>query len=421
MLNFLHRLSRRFVRKSTQVFQTPLNKVSLVILIIIDVFVLINVFSGLYSVSSFPLSPQETYPCYADYQTFHDSQSNLNDRQFSALQGAFSPPAPVPSDERRLGQVDSLCQNYLNQKQAVDTPENRQLIDSISGLENNIIIQENKINELQQQYDSTLLEKIAGQDPQDSITTSSAGETRRDIEQAQGEIDRWRQEIDQTKLQLTQTPTAQAYLETLSNPTHYQTLKRSYAKARFWYPNLQFLLQVLFLVPLIGLTYAWHHHSIQSNKGLQSLLSWHLLLIFCIPLIVRAFEFLQFSNLAAVLVRTIITLVGGLWFIASYLFIFTIPLLGFGLIKLLQYFVFNPKIQAKKRIQKQRCMQCNARLYTLDPFCPHCGFNQYQECPHCHQSTYQYAPFCRVCGTAVSTDHSPPQLLSLGNAPEDVD
>ncbi|MGA0199813.1 MAG: hypothetical protein ACO3NK_11980 [Prochlorotrichaceae cyanobacterium] len=106
----------------------------------------------------------------------------------------------------------------------------------------------------------------------------------------------------------------------------------------------------------------------------------------------------------SILVRTIITLVGGLWFIASYLFIFTIPLLGFGLIKLLQYFVFNPKVQAKKRIQKQRCMQCNARLHTLDPFCPHCGFNQYQECSHCHQSTYKYAPFCRVCGTTISLD-----------------
>ncbi|MGA1132663.1 MAG: zinc ribbon domain-containing protein, partial [Prochlorotrichaceae cyanobacterium] len=111
MLNFLQRLSRRFVRKSTQVSQTPLNKVSLIILIIIDVFVLINVFSGLYSVSSFPLSPQETYPCYSDYQTFHDSQSSLNDRQFLALQDALNPSSPVPNDilERRLGQVDSLC------------------------------------------------------------------------------------------------------------------------------------------------------------------------------------------------------------------------------------------------------------------------------------------------------------------------
>ncbi|MGA1133977.1 MAG: zinc ribbon domain-containing protein, partial [Prochlorotrichaceae cyanobacterium] len=297
-----------------------------------------------------------------------------------------------------------LCQDYLKQKQAVDTPENRQFIQVISGLENNIVIQQNRINELQQQYDSTLLEKIAGQDPQDSITTSSASETRRDIEQAQSEIDRWRQEIDQTKVQLSETPPAKTYLETLSNTTHYQTLQSSYEKSSFWYPNLQFLLQILFLVPLIGLTYGWHQQSIQSNKGLQSLLSWHLLLIFCIPLIVRAFEFLQFSNLVSILVRTIITLVGGLWFIASYLFIFTIPLLGFGLIKLLQYFVFNPKVQAKKRIQKQRCMQCNARLHTLDPFCPHCGFNQYQECSHCHQSTYKYAPFCRVCGTTISLD-----------------
>jgi hypothetical protein len=372
----------------------------------VDIFVLINVFSGLYSISSVPLSPYETYPCYSDYQTFHESNSSIGDRQFIALQDALNPlpSAPLPVQERRLGKVDNFCQQYLDQKKAIHTPENRKLLQGISDLENNISVKQNQITELQQQYDSTLLEKIAGQDPQNSITTSTAENTRRDLERAKAEIDRWRKEITSIKVQLATTPPAQTYLETLGDTTRYQTLQKSYEKAAFWYPNLQFLLQVLFLVPLIGLTYGWHDQSIQKHRGLQSLLSWHLLVIFCIPLLVRLFEFLQFSNLVSVLVEAIIALVGGLWFIASYLFIIMIPLMGFGLIKFLQHFVFNAKVQAKKRIQKQRCIQCNARLYTTDPFCPHCGFNQYQECPHCHESTYQYAPFCRVCGTAFSRD-----------------
>jgi len=408
MLNFLQRFSRRFVRKSTQVSQTPLNKVSLIILIIVDIFVLINVFSGLYNISAVPLSPYEAYPCYSDYQNFHDSNSNLplSDRQFLALEEALNPPpsAPIDIQSRRLGKIDPLCQEYLEQKRAVNISENQNLLQTLSGLENNISIKETKISELEKQYDSTLLEKIAGQASENSITTSTAEATRRDIEQAKGEIDRWRQEISSVKEKLIQNPVAKIYLDTLNNTTHYQTLKKSYEKSEFWYPNLQFLLQILFLIPLIGLTYGWHHQTIQTNKGLQSLLSWHLLLIFCIPLIVRVFQFLLFSNLVSLVVETVITLVGGLWFIASYLFIITIPLLGFGLIKFLQHFVFNPKVQAKKRIQKQRCIQCNSRLYTTDPFCPHCGFNQYQECPHCHNSTYQYAPFCRVCGTAFPID-----------------
>ena len=207
-------------------------------------------------------------------------------------------------------------------------------------------------------------------------------------------------EIVDLKANFVTNPVSKTYLETLGNASIYQTLKTSYEKAEFWYPNIQFILQILFLVPLIGLTYAWHAQALNTNKSLQALLSWHLLLIFCVPLLVRVFEFLQFSNLVSAIVEVIITLVGGLWFIASYLLIFTIPLLGFGLIKFLQRFVFNPRVQAKKRIQKQRCIQCNARLHTPDPFCPHCGFNQYQECPHCHQLSYQYAPFCRACGTA---------------------
>ncbi|MEB3162353.1 MAG: zinc ribbon domain-containing protein, partial [Prochlorothrix sp.] len=58
-------------------------------------------------------------------------------------------------------------------------------------------------------------------------------------------------------------------------------------------------------------------------------------------------------------------------------------------------------VQAKKRIQSHRCIQCNAQLHSDDPFCPHCGFNQFQDCPHCHSQTYQYSPFCRVCGTEL--------------------
>jgi len=402
MLNYLQRFSRRFIRKSTQISQTPLNKVSLVILIIVDIFVLINVFSGLYNISALPLSPYETYPCYSDYQTFHESNSPIGDRQFLALQEALNPLPSSPEDfqTRRLGTVDSFCQDYLAQKKAVDTADNRQFLQDISDRENNISVKQNKINELQQQYDSTLLEKIAGQDPQNSITTSTAENTRRDLEQAKAEIDRWRKEIADLKVNLVTNPVSKTYLETLGNTSHYQTLKTSYEKAQFWYPNVQFLLQILFLVPLIGLTYAWHSQALNTNKSLQALLSWHLLLIFCVPLLVRVFEFLQFSNLVSAILEVIIALVGGLWFIASYLLIFTIPLLGFGLIKFLQRFVFNPRVQAKKRIQKQRCIQCNARLHTPDPFCPHCGFHQYQECPHCHQLSYQYAPFCRACGTA---------------------
>lgn len=107
---------------------------------------------------------------------------------------------------------------------------------------------------------------------------------------------------------------------------------------------------------------------------------------------------IQFGNLVSVVVEIITTLFGGLIFISSYVLILIIPLLGFGLIKLLQLVVFNPQIQARKRIQKVRCINCNTKLRLIDEFCCNCGFKQYTECLNCHEETYKLTNFCSHCG-----------------------
>jgi len=409
MFGFFRRFTRRFVRKSTRISQTPLNRASLVILILVDLFVLFQVFGGLVSVGSFPLSPSETYPCYGAYQSYHTPGDDrpLVDRQVETIRNFLTQPIYPGSSptsftpERRLGEVSSLCTEYDGLLKGLDSAENRGLHDRITGLDNNIAIKQREISQLREEYDSTLLEEIAGQTPEASITASTASQTKARIETAEREIDRWKTEITTAKTELLATPSSQAYLKLLDDAGRYETLKQDYEKAEFWHPNLQFLLQLIFLAPLILVTYRWHSQAVLKDWGLQSLLSWHLLLIFCIPLVVRLFEFLQFSNLVQVAVEVVIALVGGLYFIASYLFIILVPLVGFGLIKFLQHFIFNPRVQAKKRIQSHRCIQCNAQLHSDDPFCPHCGFNQFQDCPHCHSQTYQYSPFCRVCGTEL--------------------
>ena len=187
----------------------------------------------------------------------------------------------------------------------------------------------------------------------------------------------------------------------MGDRARYDTLQAAYDHAAFWHPNQVLGLQILFLTPLIVVAYGWHRLASRRQWGLQTLLSWHLLLIVCLPLAVRLFEFVQFGNLVGAVVEAIVQVLGGLLFLASYLLIAIIPLLGFALIKLLQRFVFNPRVQAKNRIQKGRCIRCSAKLRSDDAFCPHCGFGQYQTCNHCHQPTYKYTPHCHHCGTAL--------------------
>ncbi|HEY9828682.1 MAG TPA: zinc ribbon domain-containing protein, partial [Stenomitos sp.] len=70
MFAAIRRAIRQLVRKSTHVRHSSINKVSIVILILVDLFVLVNVFNGLDSIARWPLAPQEEFPCYAAYADY---------------------------------------------------------------------------------------------------------------------------------------------------------------------------------------------------------------------------------------------------------------------------------------------------------------------------------------------------------------
>jgi hypothetical protein len=407
MLRFIRRVGRRFLRKSTQIHHEPINKISIVILILIDLFVLLNVFGGLASISQWPLSPGEQFVCWSDYAALHETppEQDLRLVQVDLLQNAIAThenAPPIPFDTApRLGKVDPICQAHQQRQATVDTPENRGYRDQILTLNVDIAGLEEKNRVLREQYDSTLLENIAGQDPATSINESTAENTQAEIEANQQQIEQKRAEVTVLETALMESPEGVAYLDWVGDRDRYDTLQTEYERATFWHPNQVLGLQILFLTPLIAVAYGWHRLANRRQWGLQALLSWHLLLIVCLPLAVRLFEFVQFGNLVGVVVEAIVAVLGGLLFLASYLLIAVIPLLGFGLIKLLQRFVFNPKVQAKNRIQKSRCIRCSAKLRSDDAFCPYCGFGQYQTCGHCHHETYKYTPHCHHCGQGV--------------------
>lgn len=407
MFAYLRRLIRRFVRKSTYIDREPINKVSIVILILIDIFVLVNVFSGLSSIAAWPLSPDEQFSCYAPYQTYQEEpkraslafQSATIENKIRQLKNL---PQNISSPANRLGEISPLCSQYQSREAALTVPENNTLLTEIDRLRTSNSKLEQEISTLQSQYDSALLEKIAGQDRTRSINVAAADRIKSDIETKKAKIFDNKKQLTAKQQQLIKTPSSAAYLALLDNTSEYQNIEKAYKSASFWYPNQQLFLQVLFLLPLIAIAYFWHSTATRRHKGLQSLLSWHLLLIFCIPLLIKFFEFIQFGNIVAALVEVVTTLLGGLLFVASYALILIIPLLGFALIKILQMFVFNPRIQARNRLKNVRCLHCNFKLRLEDDFCPNCGFHQYQDCSNCHEKTYKFVPFCRECGHSLN-------------------
>ncbi|MTJ06518.1 MULTISPECIES: hypothetical protein [unclassified Anabaena] len=404
MFTRIRRLLSRFFNNSRTVNNEPLNKVSLIVIILVDIFILINVFTGLNNISEWHLSPYQAYPCYTEWDNYK-TQTTKN-KDYEILRNSL----PYGSNEQRvrqryqdvevghLGKVSEICLNYGESKDKLNNPQNQKILTTINQTQDKINSLEQANATIRQQYDSTLLEKIAGQSSANSINQVRAEKAKQELAQNSQKISTLKQEINNLQNQLLTKPESIAFLSFLKDETKFNQVKKGYEDASFWYPSIQLFFQSIFLVPLILIALLVNNFSQNKGYGLIALISWHLLVIFLIPLILKIFQFLQIGIIFQFLFDVISSLFGGLIFLISYAYILLIPLIGFGMIKFFQTVVFNPKVQAVSRIQKSRCIRCGKKIRPQDNHCPHCGYYQYVECHNCHNLTYKELPYCHHCG-----------------------
>jgi hypothetical protein len=399
----IRRLWREFLSRSRTINNEPLNKVSLIVIIFIDIFILVNVFTGLDDISRWHLSPSEAYPCHSEWKGYQTKTNKDKDYAIvkSSLQFDTAPSLQqdyLQQQRGHLGKVSEVCLKYAEYKDKIYNSENRQTIKTIDQKQSQIGKLEQTNRNIRAQYDSTLLEKIAGQKNQQSINAVSAEKAKQELDRNSGNIATLNQDISSLKNQLVTKPESSNFLNFVKDNGQFQPVEAGYKRANFWYPSIQFAFQSLFLVPLILVALSVYNFAQRRGYGLISLISWHLLVIFFIPLVLKVFEFLRFGVILEFLINVFNALFGGLLFLISYVYILLIPLFGFGVIKFLQKVVFNSKVQAANRVQKSCCINCARKIGSNDAYCPHCGYYQYVECPNCHNLTYKYLPHCKVCG-----------------------
>ncbi|MFP5272715.1 hypothetical protein [Coleofasciculus sp.] len=411
MLTQIRRLLNRFFRRSRTINDEPLNKISLIVIILIDIFILVNVFTGLNDISQWYISPSSAYPCYSEWKNYQTQTTS--DKDYEIIQSSVISARNYQSTFQQtyqqaavghLGTVSPTCLEYGSYKDKLNNPENQQIIAAIDQKQEQISQLEQTNRSIREQYDSTLLEKIAGQSRDQSINRVGAEQAKQQLEQNNRNIARLKQEIAELKNQLTAKPESLVFINFLKDDGTFQSIENAYQRASFWYPSIQFSFQSLFLLPLIFLSLSVYNFAQRKGYGLIALISWHLSVVFFVPLIFKLFEFLQFGAIVQFLVDIISTLLGGLVFLISYAYILLIPLIGFGIIKFFQKIVFNPKVQAASRVQKSRCIRCANKIPTHDAYCPHCGFYQYAECHNCHGMTYKYLPYCKQCGQSQDSN-----------------
>jgi predicted RNA-binding Zn-ribbon protein involved in translation (DUF1610 family) len=396
-----------FFKKSRSINNKPLNPVSLIIIVIVDLFILFNVFAGLDNISRWHISPSEAYPCISEWQNYRDPKQT-NDRDYNLVASALNTElrqtalerASLNTDKDRLGKVSAICLDYAELKDKVNIPAYRSIEQSIDQKKEKVSSLEQANSSIRSQYDSTLLEKIAGQKSGQSINNVSAEKAKQTLAQNKASIATLKTEMKVLKEGLLEKPESISLINAIKDELKYQILTQEHQHAAFWYPSIQLAFQALFLLPLLAIALTIHRIALRKGAGLIALITWHLLVIFFIPLLLKIFEFLQVGVLFQFLVDIIGRLFGGLLFLVSYLYIFLIPLVGFGLIKFFQRFTPTSKVQdvMSMRFQNQLCLNCAKRIRPQDEHCPHCGYDQYVECQSCHQPTYKHLAHCKHCG-----------------------
>ncbi len=389
-----------FFRKSRTISNEPVNKLSLIVIVVIDIFILINVFTGLNDISTWPMTPAQTYPCYYEWNNYRTQTDQDKDYKIisNSLVSTTFKQSYQQAEERHLGKVFTTCLTYGEHKDKIKNPQNEQAQITINQKDSKISNLRRSNNTIREQYDSTLLEKIAGQSRERSINQVSAEKAKQELERNNRNISRLQQEIDNLKKEIISRPESVSFLAFINDEGKFNTIRKKYQQASLWYPSVQFAFQSVFLLPLIFIALSVHKFTQRRGYGLIALMSWHLLVIFLIPLIVKIFDFLQFDAIFEFIFDIISAIVGSLIFLVSYVYILLIPLIGFGIIKFFQKIVFNPKIQAANRVKKLQCINCARKIKLDDHYCPHCGYYQYVECQSCHNMTYKYLPYCKHCG-----------------------
>jgi predicted RNA-binding Zn-ribbon protein involved in translation (DUF1610 family) len=413
MFTRLRRVAGRLFDRSRTINNEPLNKMSLIVIILVDLFILTNVFTGLGDISRWHLSPSEAYPCYVEWDSYRSEKAIDKDYNFlrkavaakdrNDEYGSYPPQINLTqkyqkNTKNRLGTISNTCFEYAGIRDKLNTAGNQQTVASIDRRQADIGKLETANQTVKLQYDSSLLEKIAGQERGRSINNVAAEKAKQTLDQNNLKISALKQENTNLKNTLIAKPESTTFISLLKDNNKFNSLKSGYEQASFWYPSIQFGFQFAFLLPLILGAFIINNFAQRRGYGLIALITWHLLVIFLIPLLFKVFEFLQIGAIFKFFSDIVHTLFGSLLFLVSYIYILLVPLVGFGLIKVFQEFVFNAKIQTAKRVQKSQCVHCARKIRATDIYCPHCSTYQLSECQNCHHHTYKDLPYCNQCG-----------------------
>lgn len=391
-----------FTRRLTTVGDAePLNRLSLAVIILLDLFVVSILFGGLEDHTRQLTSPDEYMP-YPARHIFIDQTWSRADR-INKLQSLvladrkrYSYRYDSLFEKSKLKQMHPLCRDFFEKTKALAGDEALQSLFVKREQKNN---ERSKLTSAQDKtkkaYDTQLLETMA--DPSSDTRTPAITQRSKNLT---ARIEILTADIEGLEGQINAHSGVQELWALISpdNRIRQQAVEdfRRYERA---YKFKELGWQLLFLLPIFGLFYFWGIKSVQKEHRVQALISGHMLVVTAIPILFKIIEVVIdlipkyfFKNLFKVLKS--LNLI-AIW---HYLVIFGSIGLGLLLIFIIQKKVFNREKVMRKRLAKGACTHCSIKLPPGAAICPFCGAKQMEPCGACHQPTPAAGTYCIHCG-----------------------
>jgi len=253
------------------------------------------------------------------------------------------------------------------------------------------------IDRLKGAYDTSLLETIA-QQPEPATEVSA---TRAEFKQKTSRLNELKGSTAALETAINASPKVVALWARLasSQSADRQALLEELRTLNFWYPVKKLGMQLIFLLPLLAVFYFWNSASIRKNRGLQTLVSSHLLVVSFIPIFCKLLETI-YDIIPKKLLYQLMEFLKSMQLVAVWHYLIIALAIGAALflIYIFQKKLFSREKLIVRRISRGECQQCGKRLPAGANACPFCGFVQFRPCHSCGRPTDVHGKFCRECG-----------------------
>lgn len=381
----------------TNLDNQPLSKAALVIILFLDIFVLTSIYNGLDEHVNQFSSPDEYIP--------HSCREIVIDKDWNSTNRIDNLSDIIISHSNSYYQIEEekkiwhpVCAPYLDLFDQIKNNEKLAIVfEERSKIGREARALQRKIGNLKGGYDTSLLETIADQEE----GQADIGIIKKDIRVKTNDLNTLRRQIAGLERKINRNENVKLLWKKLQGlqQADREKLKADLRSIHFWYPIKELGMQMVFLLPLFAVFYVWNNASIGKNRGIQTLVSSHLMVVSFIPILCRITETV-YDIIPKKLLKKLTELLESLKLVAIwyYLVIALAVAAALFVIYIFQKKLFSREKLAERRIAKGQCQECGKQLPPGSQACSFCGYAQFKTCSSCNKSTFTFGKYCRECG-----------------------